>query len=180
MKVLLVQKVWAPVKVEFVVVYSDCVSVKIHTVQLHTIHLSINPGSEQAPASATSRHSILRCVARLEPATLQSPSQVCTNWAIAAYLNAFVICSWRKPNIWLVEKFKKLYLSICVCVLKEHTYFCEKLFYLHWTFIAQVHIQICTYSNFVHNLTLFDTGTQICFAPIYYNNRSKNMNVTVF
>ena len=48
---------------------------------------------------------------------------------------------------------------------KPLTYFREILLYIHWTFIAQVHIQICTNSNFVYSFTLFDTGAQICFAP---------------
>ena len=41
MKVLLVQKVWAPVTVEFVVVYSDCVSVNMWSHTLWVVYLCI-------------------------------------------------------------------------------------------------------------------------------------------
>ena len=107
-----------------------------------------------------------------------SRSQISTRLLLHR-LNAQIVLhhipQWRGRDLWFVVegnricdswgRFEQLYLSICVCVLKEHTYFCEKWFHIHWTFIAQVDIQICTYSNVVHNFTLFDTGTQICFAP---------------
>ena len=39
--------------------------------------------------------------------------------------------------------------------------------------MREVHIQICTYSNFVHNFTLFDQVRKYVLHQIYYNNRSK-------
>ena len=54
-------------------------------------------------------------------------------------------------------------IDFCLCVKRTQIFSGQFILHTLNIYFTSSHLD-CTYSDFVQNLTLFDTGTHICFA----------------